>query len=136
MTKSDCVRGIAVVAAAFLVVAAPLGAQRRATASSSSDWCAEQNWGDDRKGFCEVREYTAPAAGGEVTVDGAPNGGIAVEGSSRSDILIRARVVATADTEEEARSIASRVQVTATAVRVDSDGPRNLGNRQSWQVSY
>ncbi len=136
MAKSEYARGIAVVVAAVLVSAAPLGAQRRATISSNSDWCAEQNWGDDRKGFCEVREYTAPASGSMVTVDGAPNGGIAVEGSSRSDILVRARVIATADTEDEARSIASRVQVVATAVRVDSDGPRNLGGRQSWNVSY
>ena len=125
-----------VVMVALFVFGGPLAAQRRATTSSSSDWCAEQNWGDDRRGFCEVREYTVPASGSMLTVDGAPNGGIAVEGSTRGDIFVRARVVATADTEEEARSIASRVQVVATAVRVDSDGPRNLGGHQSWNVSY
>ena len=28
------------------------------------------------------------------------------------------------------------MQVVATAVRVDADGPRNLGRRESWNVSY
>jgi Putative adhesin len=77
-----------------------------------------------------------PAGGGTLTVDASPNGGISVEGSSRGDILVRARVVATAATEDEARAIAGRVQVVATAVRVDADGPRNLGRRESWNVSY
>lgn len=71
-----------------------------------------------------------------MTVDASPNGGISVEGSSRGDIVVQARVVATAATEEEAKSIAARVQVVATAVRVDADGPRNLGRLEGWRVSY
>jgi DUF4097 and DUF4098 domain-containing protein YvlB len=133
MTKSAYVKGTGLLMTALLMLGGPLAAQRRA---ASTDWCGEENWGNDRKGFCEVREYTVPASGGTVTVDGAPNGGISVEGSSRGDVFVQARVVATAETEEEAKSIASRVQVVATAVRVDSDGPRNLGNHQSWNVSY
>ena len=123
------------VATAFLAaLGAPIAAQRQA--SPAGDWCADQNWGDDREGFCEVREYTVPASGATLTVDATPNGGISVEGSARGDILVQARVVATADTEDEARAIAARVQVVATAVRVDADGPRNLGRRQGWHVSY
>jgi len=121
------------VVAAVLVLGAPLAAQRRA---AGSDWCADESWGNDREGFCEVREYRVPASGSALTVDGSPNGGISVEGSSRSDIVVQARVVATAATEDEAKSIASRVQVVATAVRVDADGPRNLGRRENWNVSY
>lgn len=136
MVKSTYVRGIGAIVMALLLLGGPVGAQRRAPSSSSADWCAEQNWDGDRKGFCEVREYTVPASGSMVTVDAAPNGGIAVEGSSRGDIVVQARIVSTAETEDEARSIASRVQVVATAVRVDADGPRNLGGRQSWNVSY
>jgi hypothetical protein len=122
---------------ATIVLAAfgpPLAAQRRAV--SDSDWCADENWGRDRQGFCEVREYTVPAAGATMTVDASPNGGIAVEGTSRGDILIRARVVATAGTEDEARAIAARVQVVASADRVEADGPRDLGRREGWHVSY
>ena len=115
-------------------VGSPMAAQRRAV--PDGDWCADENWGRDRQGFCEVREYTVPAAGSTMTVDAAPNGGIAVEGASRGDILVRARVVATAATEDEARAIAARVQVVATADRVEANGPRELSRREGWHVSY
>src|SRR3954451_494969 len=133
MTRSAYVRAAGVVVAAVLVLGGPLAAQRRA---AGSDWCADESWGNDRQGFCEVREYRVPASGSPLTVDAAPNGGITVEGSSRGDIAVQARVVATAATIEEAKAIASRVQVVATAVRVDADGPRSLGGRESWSVSY
>jgi putative adhesin len=100
------------------------------------DWCQDEEWGNDREGVCEVREYTVPAAGATLSVDASPNGGIKVEGTSRGDVLVRARVVATARTTEEARAIASRVQVTATADRVWADGPGSLGRREGWHVSY
>ncbi len=122
---------------AGIVIAAagsPIGAQRQS--ATNGDWCANENWGDDREGVCEVREFTVPAAGAALTVDATPNGGILVEGSSRSDIAVQARVVATAASEDEARAIASRVQVVATATRVESEGPRNLGRREGWHVSY
>jgi hypothetical protein len=133
MARCPYIGRIGFVAAALVVLAASPNAQRNA---GSGDWCADENWGNDRQGFCEVREYTVPASGGTLTVDAAPNGGITVEGSSRGDIAVQARVVATAATTEEAKAIASRVQVVATAVRVDADGPRNLGRRESWNVSY
>lgn len=104
--------------------------------SSSDEWCQDERWGDDRRGFCEVREYTVPAAGAVLSVDAAPNGGIKVEGSPRRDILVQARVVGTARTEEEARAIVARVQVVATADRIAADGPRGLGQRDGWHVSY
>jgi hypothetical protein len=105
-------------------------------ASSSDEWCRQQQWGDERQGFCEVREYTVPAVGAVLAVDAAPNGGIDVEGSARGDILVRARVVGTARTQEEARAIAARVQVVATAERVSADGPHGLGQGEGWHVSY
>lgn len=133
MKKFSYINSIGAVIAALVVFGGPLSAQRQA---AGGDWCGEQNWGNDRQGVCEVREYTVPASGSTLTVDASPNGGITVEGSSRGDIVVQARVVATAATEEEAKSIASRVQVVATAVRVDADGPRNLNRRDSWSVSY
>ncbi|HEX6976324.1 MAG TPA: hypothetical protein VF147_18080, partial [Vicinamibacterales bacterium] len=103
--------------------------------SSGDDWCRDQSWGDDRQGVAEVREFTVPATGATLTVDAAPNGGISVEGSARRDIVIRACVTATARTQEEARALHSRVQVTATADRVASEGPR-VNDKESWHVSY
>lgn len=104
-------------------------------AAITDDWCRDESWGDDREGACEVREFVVPASGATLSVDAAPNGGIAVEGSARRDIAVRARVVATAKTKDEARAILSRVQVTATADHVSADGPR-LNDRESWHVSY
>ena len=101
-----------------------------------SDWCADENWGSDREGVCEVREYSVPAAGAQLTVDASPNGGINVQGEARADIFVRARVVATADTPDEARAILSRVQIIATADRVEANGPKTLGRHEGWHVSY
>jgi hypothetical protein len=106
-------------------------------ASSDQDWCQDQGWGDDRAGFCEVRQFTLPASNGSpLTVDAAPNGGIQVEGSTRGDIQVWARVVATAATEGRAREIASAVVIDQAADRVEARGPERSGNRESWHVSY
>jgi hypothetical protein len=125
---------------AGLAMVLTAGAAARQRSGPSDDWCRGENRGrnsgDDRQSVCEVREYTVPAAGATMTVDAAPNGGIDVEGSGRGDILVRAKVVATADTEEEARALAARVQVTATADRVSADGPRGGGRHEGWSVSY
>src|SRR5688572_31541744 len=105
-----------------LLLAGPAAmAQQR----DSSDWCDQQNWGDDREGFCEVREMTVPSAG-SLTVDARPNGGIRVEGASRYDVLVRARVVGTAETVERARQIVSSVRIQAAGDQVEADGPTGL----------
>jgi hypothetical protein len=125
--------GMLVVVGLSASLSGTVAAQRN---SGEDDGCQGQNWGDDRSGFCEIREYTVPATGAVLSVDAAPNGGINVEGSPRQDILVRARVIATGKTEEEAKALAARVQVTATADRVVAEGPRGLGQRQGWHVSY
>jgi hypothetical protein len=131
--KSHYWNRVCVFAAVVTLAGSTAGAQRR---GSNTDWCADESWGSDREGFCEVREYTLPAAGAMLTVDASPNGGINVEGESRGDIFVRARVFATADTAEEAKTIASRVQITATADRVEATGPKNLARHEGWHVSY
>jgi len=136
-SRGNAARTLLVVAGFATVLAGVAAAQQRP--GGGDDWCRDErrDSGDDRRSVCEVREYSVPAAGATMTVDATPNGGIAVEGSSRGDILVRARVVATADTEEEARALAARVQVVATADRVAADGPRSgLGRHDGWSVSY
>ena len=115
----------------MVATAAPAARQ----ASTSDDWCRNENWGRDRAGFCEVREFTLAASGGVVQVDASPNGGIRVEGGSRSDILVQARVVATAESEARAREIAKAVQVNVAGNTVDASGPRSQ-DREGWHVSY
>lgn len=121
-----------VMLAVLLGAAAPAARQMR----SADDWCRNEGWGRDRAGVCEVREFTLPASGGVLNVDASPNGGISVEGSARNDVLIYAKVVAAADTENRAREIASGVHVTAAADNVQASGPTGLRDRESWHVSY
>jgi hypothetical protein len=103
---------------------------------SNEDWCKDQHWGDDRQGFCEVRQHTLMPGAATISVDAAPNGGIQVQGGPRGDILILARVVATAETEQRAREIAAGVQIDAASDKISANGPSGLGRRESWHVGY
>jgi Putative adhesin len=116
-----------------MMIAATAPAAQQAPAGD--DWCRNENWGRERAGFCEVRDFTMAASGGVIQVDASPNGGIRVEGGPRGDILVQARVVGTADTESRAREIAKAVQVSAGGNTVDASGPRTQ-DREGWHVSY
>ena len=98
--------------------------------------CAENdNWGNrNRAGHCEIREYTL-ADTGRLNVDAGTNGGVRVTGSDRSNVLVRARVQTNATTPEEAKALATQVQVQAAPGTVRADGPGNLSDR-GWAVSY
>jgi hypothetical protein len=102
---------------------------------AQDDWCRSESWDDDAEGACEVREFTV-LPGAALAVDAAPNGGITVTGGNRGDVFVRAKVVARAQTEARARDILSAVQVNAGPDSVSAEGPRNLGRRESWHVSY
>jgi hypothetical protein len=102
---------------------------------SSDDWCRDQGRNYEHAGFCEVRELTVPTSG-SLSVDASPNGGIKVEGAPRSDVFLRARIVAAASSEERARQIASEVRVQPSGDRIEAEGPQNLARREWWQVSY
>jgi hypothetical protein len=102
----------------------------------SQDWCQnEYRNNSDRENVCEVRQYSVTAAG-TLSVDAEPNGGIQVEGGSRGDILVQAKVVAQAETQQRARQIADAVKVSAAPDRVFAQGPSGLGRREGWSVSY
>jgi hypothetical protein len=103
---------------------------------ATQDWCRGESWGNDREGACEVRELTVMSGAAVLSVDAAPNGGISVAGGPRGDILVRAKVIATAETEQRAREILSAVRVDAAPDKVSADGPRDLPRRESWHVSY
>lgn len=106
------------------------------TSGGTNDWCSRNSYTDDRETYSEVREFTVPAVGTPLTVDAAPNGGIKVAGESRGDIHVAACVTATSETIDAARALAQRVDVGATVERVAAEGPRNLGRRENWHVSY
>jgi hypothetical protein len=117
------------VAAAALAVSAPALAQQ-----PQPDPCREDGR-SDRPGHCEVREQVLPAPGGTLTVDAAPNGGIKVEGAQRSDVRLRARVVAHADSVQEAKALASQVRVLTDGGRIRAEGPR-APDGSGWSVNF
>lgn len=110
-------------------------AQAPAT-SNSQDWCrdAERNYDRDREVFCEVRDLRESGASRLEVLDNK-NGSISVTGSTRRDITVQARVVATAESDSDARSLARDVSITLDNGRLRANGPENE-RRRSWSVSY
>jgi hypothetical protein len=114
------------------VLAAGASAQFRTVADDR--WCAQDGGWDEGEQHCEVREMTFPASQ-LVSVDSSPNGGIQVEGWDRNELRVQARIVARADTEEEARSLAAGVTI-ETQGTIRAEGPAGGRGRKHWYVSY
>src|SRR5579864_816043 len=96
----------------------------------------DSNHGDRRRAnFCEMREQTVSAAGGPVVVDARPNGGISIKGWDRTDVLVRAQVRTTADTDAAAQDLARQVLVRSAGAQIKSEGPTHDNDHQ-WSVSY
>ena len=115
--------------------AGPAGPARLMRAAGQRRLVQPGSLGPRPRGVCEVREFTVAATAGTLEVAGT-NGGISVEGESRGDVRILAKVVATAETQQRAKMIADAVRLTPTLDHVEADGPRDLQNREGWSVSY
>lgn len=118
-----------VVAATSVAFTSQAAGQRRA-----GNFSCDDTWNDRRERFCEIREETL-AGVSTVDVDATPNGGIRVRGWDRGDVQVRSRVSASADTEQEARSLASAVSISTTGGRIRADGPAR-GRDEFWSVSF
>ena len=94
----------------------------------------ERQGNRDRANHCEIREYTLNDTG-RLIVDASKNGGIRVTGADRTNVLVRARVNASAPSMDEAKALATQVAVQATPGNVHSSGPEDLRDR-GWAVSY
>jgi DUF4097 and DUF4098 domain-containing protein YvlB len=97
--------------------------------------CDDRHGDSRRANFCEMREQTVAAAGGMISVDASPNGGISVKGWDRSDVLVRAQIRTSAATDGEARDLARQINVQSAGAQIRSDGPTANRDR-SWSVSY
>ena len=96
------------------------------------EFCSKNNnWGD-KSSYSELREQTIPTTS-LLNVDGGRNGGIKVIGSDRSDILIQACVQTWADTDNEAKAIASNIKI-ETNPKVEAKS--NDSTHSNWGVSY
>jgi DUF4097 and DUF4098 domain-containing protein YvlB len=121
---------IAGVAALFVCGPALAQSRRGAFGRSADSWCND-NGNGDRASHCEVREATIAA--NNLDIDAGRNGGIHVRGADRTDALVRAKIVGSADTDAEARRIVAAVQIDTAGGRVRADGPS--GDTQ-WSVSF
>ena len=100
------------------------------------EWCNNEDSGDySGAKTCTVYEATW-AGGGSISVDGRPNGGIEVHGWDRNEVRMRAKVVTQAESDAEARQLASEIRV-LTGPTIHAEGPRGERTRErSWHVSY
>ena len=94
-------------------------------------WCKDAGHHHDQATWCEVREAILPAPTGVLSVDAAPNGGVAASGAQRRDIRLRVMVVARAATESDARALAAEVKV-ETGRAIHAVGPAQHGNAGWW----
>lgn len=96
--------------------------------------CAESQR-SDKPSHCEIRQLSVAPAGDTLAVDATPNGGIAVHGWDRAEIQVKAKVVARADTAEQARALAGQIRVLAEGGRLSADGPK-AQDGSGWSVSF
>jgi hypothetical protein len=88
----------------------------------------------DRARHCDIREQVLPAVG-RLNVDAGQNGAATVKGWLRSDVLVRARVESSGDTQAAADLMASRVSIDSGGGQVRATGPEPM-NESWWSVSY
>ena len=99
---------------------------------SQEEWCRDAR----RSDVCEVREETLNNVR-VVDLDARGNGGVAVRGWDRPDVHVRARVVVYADSDAEARQIASEIKLVTTGGRIRAEGPsreRGWWRDRGWSV--
>jgi len=89
--------------------------------------------GSDREVYCEVREETMNGAN-PLDVDTGGNGGINIRGWDRADVHMRARIVAHADSEAEAKQIVAGVRIDTAGGTIRADGPRT-DRGANWSVN-
>jgi len=114
------------------LVALPASAQRR---DRDSDRCSSWDGDRDMERVCNITEATIPAPSGTLFIDGRVNGGVSVYGSSRRDVLVRAKISAHARTRERAEAIAEQVRVHTDGGRIYAEGP-DTQRREWWSVEY
>jgi DUF4097 and DUF4098 domain-containing protein YvlB len=123
--------GYTLVVLSMLGFAGIAAAQNRGGSLNCND-----SWGDrDRlQNHCEIAEQTI-AAGGTITVDAGKNGGVAIKGSDRNDVLVRARIQTAAPTQAEAEQLAKQIRIETASSRISAQGPDQRQD-YNWSVSF
>ena len=90
---------------------------------------------DNLVSHCEMREQNVGAPRGAIQIDPGTNGGVTVAGWDRGDILVRARIETAAESEADARAMASQIQIASGGGSIHATGPET-DRRRNWSVSY
>ena len=126
---------------ALITLAIPAPAQQLRDNRDKQLSCdSNDNYGGRRSRLCDVREITLGQSS-RLEIEPGRNGGVTVRGWSQNSILVRARVEAWADSDSEARSVASQVRVEAAGGRIRGTGPDlnglfNWNEDRNWAVSF
>ena len=121
------------VSAIVSLVACTASAQKK----DGSMQCREGDmfWNDGKnENHCEIREQTLPA-GGAITVDAGRNGGVAVKGWDRNEILVRAKIQTAAPSKAEAEQLAKEIRIETAGLSIHAEGPDKRDDF-GWSVSY
>lgn len=115
-------------------------------AAAASDWGPDQ-WSSDENhcsanhfhvndlvSFAESREQQLPS-GSTNYINPEENGSIRVHGWDKANVLVRACIQSAAETESEARALASQVSIVHGTGDIEPSGPAR-DDRHYWGVSY
>jgi hypothetical protein len=84
--------------------------------------------------YAESKEQRLPAASMD-SINPGQNGSIRVHGWNEGDVLVKACVQAAAETESDARALASQVSITQGPGQIEPNGP-SKDDQHYWNVSY
>ncbi len=104
-----------------------------AQTDAAADLCAGHD-GNRSERHCEVREASVTGQS-ELDLDPGRNGSVRVRGWERSDVRLRTRVEAYAETLSRARELVGAVRLSTTSGRVRSDGPMSMRD-EHWSTSF
>lgn len=119
---------------AAALVAVGLAQTRDRGFGRSADTSCNDGSNGRRASYCEIREDTIGGAN-PLDIDASPNGGIRIRGWDRGDVLVRSKIMTHADTDADARRLASAVRIDTSGGRVRSEGP-STNRDESWSVSF
>jgi hypothetical protein len=110
-------------------------AQAKSWPQADQNWCSARQWSSNGLvTHAETREQRLGNSS-ENYVNPGGNGSIKVHGWNNGDILVKACIYASAESEGEARQLASQVQIVEGAGRITPSGP-SRGSSREWSVSY
>src|SRR5262249_25518446 len=97
--------------------------------------------GDPRRArTCDIRETTLGPSS-RLDIQAGHNGGVTVKGWSQNSVLVRSRLESWADSDSDARDLASQIRLEISGARIRATGPERIGwfnwdDDRSWAVSF